>query len=42
MVAHGMMPDYYATEETEVNTPPEGDGADDEESSEDVGEDETD
>jgi len=34
------MPDYYATEDTEVNTPPEGGEADDEESSEDVGEDE--
>ena len=34
------MPDYYETEETEVNTPPEGDGSDDEESSEDVGDDE--
>jgi hypothetical protein len=34
------MPDYYSTEETEVNTPPEGDGADDEDNPEDVGEDE--
>jgi hypothetical protein len=37
-----MMPDYYSTEDTEVNTAPEGDGADDEESSEDVGEDDSD
>jgi hypothetical protein len=34
------MPDYYDTEETEVNTPPEGDGADDEESSEELGDEE--
>jgi hypothetical protein len=34
-----MMPDFPIDESTELNTPPEGDGADDEESSEDVGED---